>query len=41
MTWTVIFTQDFYLWYHEQPARLKKRLTATLINPDVSIFILT
>jgi hypothetical protein len=32
MTWTVIFTQDFYVWYHEQPVSLKKRLAAALIN---------
>lgn len=30
MTWTVIFTEDFYHWYHEQPLSLRKRFSLHL-----------
>lgn len=32
MTWTVIFTQEFYRWYQVQPLGMRKKLSAALVN---------
>lgn len=32
MKWTVIYTDDFYLCYSQQPLELRKRLLAIMLN---------
>lgn len=35
MAWPVVFTDDFYCWYNEQPLDLRKRIVAMTLNISV------